>query len=53
MSDAHASPLTLAHVVRTPVFWGLVVGVGNALAPIGVWWLDIATVHAIASSVMP
>jgi len=48
VTDAHASPLTLAHIVRTPVFWGVVVGVGNALAPIGIWWLDASTVHALA-----
>jgi hypothetical protein len=48
VTDAHASPLTPAHVVRSPVFWGLVLGVANALAPIGVWWLDASTVHALA-----
>ena len=29
------------------VRWGLVVGVVNAAAPLGFWWLEPATVHAL------
>jgi hypothetical protein len=30
------------------IAWGLIVGVGNAAAPLGLWWLDPGTVHALA-----
>ena len=36
-----------AHLVRQPVAWGLAVGVVNVAAPIAIWWLDLATVHAL------
>jgi hypothetical protein len=32
----------------TTVGWGFVVGVGNAIAPLAIWWLDASTVHAVA-----
>ena len=27
--------------------WGLVVGMVNVAAPLAIWWLDLATVHAL------
>ncbi len=48
MSNPSSTVFTRARVLESPVFWGLVVGVANALAPIGVWWLDASTVHALA-----
>ena len=41
-----------ADLVVQPVAWGLVVGVLNAAAPLAFWWLDIATVHALAISLI-
>ena len=35
------------HTTQT-VIWGLVVGALNAAAPFAIWWLDPATVHALA-----
>jgi hypothetical protein len=31
-----------------PLSWGVVGGVLNVVAPLTVWWLDLATVHALA-----
>jgi len=39
-------------LVGRPVAWGLVVGVVNAAAPLAFWWLDVATVHALAISLI-
>ena len=41
-----------AHIIRTPVFWGLVFGIANVLLPFGFWWLDPWTVHALAISLI-
>ena len=30
-----------------PVFWGVVVGVGQALTPLAFWWLGNATIYAL------
>jgi hypothetical protein len=30
------------------IAWGLIVGVANAAAPLALWWIDPATVHALA-----
>jgi hypothetical protein len=38
--------------LRGPVFWGVVVGVGQALTPLPLWWLDTATVYAIGLAVI-
>jgi hypothetical protein len=35
-----------AHIA-TPVAWGIVVGLINVAAPLAIWWLDLATVHAL------
>ena len=37
-----------ADLVVRPVAWGLVVGMVNVAAPLAIWWLDLATVHALA-----
>jgi hypothetical protein len=34
--------------IRTPVLWGLVVGVVNVAVPPLFWWLALSTVHALA-----
>jgi hypothetical protein len=47
MSEALTTPSTPARLIRTPVFWGLMFGVANVVAPLGFWWLDQATVHAL------
>jgi hypothetical protein len=31
---------------RTPIIWGLVVGVTQAASPLALWWLDATTVYA-------
>jgi hypothetical protein len=42
-----ASPLA-GRSLRAPVLWGLVLGVIQAAAPLGLWWLDAATVYALS-----
>ena len=34
--------------LRVPVFWGVVFGLLQAAAPLGLWWLQPATVYAIS-----
>jgi hypothetical protein len=34
--------------LRAPVLWGVVVGVLQAASPLGLWWLDAATVYALS-----
>ena len=41
-THSHASTTTRA------LSWGVLVGVLNAAAPVAFWWLDLATVHAMA-----
>src|SRR2546423_4363055 len=36
------------HSLRAPVFWGVVFGALQASLPLGFWWLDPATVHALS-----
>jgi hypothetical protein len=38
--------------LRSPVFWGVVVGVAQALTPLAIWWLDTATVYALGLAVI-
>jgi len=38
--------------IRTPVFWGLVVGVAQAATPLAFWWLNTATTYAIGLAVI-
>lgn len=39
-------------VTRAPVLWGLAVGVVTVALPLGVWWLDAATVQALSIAVI-
>jgi hypothetical protein len=41
------NPLTELSL-RAPVLWGVVWGVIQAAAPLGLWWLDPATVYALS-----
>jgi hypothetical protein len=34
--------------LRAPVLWGVVFGVIQAASPLGLWWLDPATVYALS-----
>jgi hypothetical protein len=34
--------------LRAPILWGVVVGVLQAASPLGLWWLDPATVYALS-----
>jgi hypothetical protein len=48
MTQPHsANPLT-ERSLRAPVLWGVVWGVVQAAAPLGLWWLDPATVYALS-----
>jgi len=38
--------------IRTPVFWGVVVGVAQAATPLAFWWLNTATTYAIGLAVI-
>jgi hypothetical protein len=38
--------------LRTPVIWGLVVGVAQAASPLAFWWLDAPTVYALGLGVI-
>jgi len=38
--------------LRGPVFWGVVVGVAQALTPLALWWLDPVTVYALGLAVI-
>lgn len=33
--------------LRTPILWGVAVGILQAISPVGLWWLDPALVWAI------
>jgi hypothetical protein len=41
------SPLT-GRSLRAPILWGVVVGVVQAASPLGLWWLDPATVYGLS-----
>jgi len=48
MTQPHsANPLT-ERSLRAPVLWGVVWGVNQAAVPLGLWWLDPATVYALS-----
>jgi hypothetical protein len=38
--------------LRAPILWGVVVGVLQAASPLGLWWLDPATVYALSLTVI-
>ena len=44
-----ATPNPLAgRSLRAPILWGVAVGVIQAASPLGLWWLDPATVYALS-----
>jgi hypothetical protein len=43
-----SSPVPSSHAtLRSPVLWGVVVGLLQAATPLALWWLDGATVYAL------
>ena len=42
------SPRHTASALRTPIAWGVLVGVIQAASPLAFWWLDPATVYALS-----
>lgn len=38
--------------LRTPLLWGVFVGVVQAATPLALWWLDSATVYALGLAVI-
>jgi len=48
MSTAETHVSTAARALRGPVLWGLVFGVIQAASPVGFWWLEPSTVHAMS-----
>ena len=57
MSPASSDPATQAGTaldaghtlrLRVPIIWGVVFGVLQAAAPMGLWWIPPATVYAIS-----
>jgi hypothetical protein len=47
MTGTPATAIRRGPSLREPVLWGLVFGAMQAASPIGFWWLDQATVHAL------
>jgi hypothetical protein len=47
VTPAEPAPRQVALFFRTPVLWGVVVGVIQAASPLAFWWLDPATVYAL------
>ncbi len=47
MTGAGRHPISV-HSMRTPILWGLVFGAIQAISPLGLWWLDPATVYALS-----
>jgi hypothetical protein len=45
---AHPRMATKRQVIRSPVIWGVVWGVVQAVSPFVVWWLEPATVYALS-----
>ena len=37
---------------RTPMLWGVVIGIAQAATPLALWWLDSATVYALGLAVI-
>jgi hypothetical protein len=48
MTRAHTTGPLAGRSLRAPVLWGVVVGVIQAASPLGLWWLDPATVYALS-----
>jgi len=48
LGDQRASTATWTSSLRTPILWGVAVGILQAGSPAGLWWLDPALVWAIS-----
>ena len=48
MSAGSPQPLGQRQPIRAAIAWGIVVGVIQAASPLGLWWLDPATVYAVS-----
>ena len=46
-NDDRASTYLSGPPVPQPIIWGLLIGSVQAASPLGFWWLDPATVHAL------
>ncbi|HEX5053109.1 MAG TPA: hypothetical protein VFZ65_15145 [Planctomycetota bacterium] len=49
---AHSGAAEPGASLRTPMLWGVVFGGLTVVAPLGFWWLDQATVHALSISLI-
>jgi hypothetical protein len=52
MTAIEQQPAATVSALKAPVSWGVVAGVLNVVAPLTIWWLDLATVHALAISLI-
>ena len=52
MTQASVGPGPSRRPQRGPILWGLVFGAVQAASPIGLWWLDPATVYALELSLI-
>jgi hypothetical protein len=48
MTPAHPPSPLAGRALHAPVLWGIVLGVIQAAAPLGFWWLDPATVYGLS-----
>jgi len=48
LGGQHELTATWTKSLRTPILWGVAVGILQAGSPIGLWWLDQATVWAMS-----
>jgi hypothetical protein len=48
MTPTHTPSPPVGRSLRAPVLWGVVWGGIQAVAPLGFWWLDPATVYALS-----
>ena len=47
LGDQRALTSTWTESLRTPILWGVAVGILQAVLPVGFWWLDRALVWAV------
>jgi len=48
LGGQRALTATWTKSLRTPILWGVAVGILQAVSPVGLWWLDPALVWAIS-----
>ena len=48
MTHTHPTSPLVAQSLRGPVLWGIAFGGIQAASPLGLWWLDPATVYALS-----